>query len=405
MNKLIYILLFFPLSLLSQEYGLTFGGNLVYIDSTMLAQTPVYNPIPDPDPDVPVFSEYADSVFMITFESTTAGAFNEDSAQIHFVIGGSTPQSSSAGFGDDPENNVSVVDISANTNGGATRAFRITHESGEYGLEGVQAEGSGALLYGNIGGGPYYELYLSYCFRRNVHAMQLGNKMPSLMAQTTPSDDGMIGTIMFETNSLTMESDSTEVDWYMYFYGQQFYDCDGDGTPAYLDPDDGCPRSEGPEWDNITNTGDYVFYWTTDRWYNITLRYVINGTNDFAQAFVNGVCVSDYYTYRGDNHDFTNGRLPLNVFKFDFFLGGSGEQWAPTVDQTCDFDNITLWVGDSEHFHNATTHYAVGDTLYAVPGWNILEDSKYDGVNGQFSFPWWLLLVLIPRKRFKKQTI
>lgn len=201
----------------------------------------------------------------------------------------------------------------------AGRSLRIHYPKGGVGPGDGGAQWKAAL------GGEYDELYLAYRLRfAPGFDFVLGGKLPGLVGGSAPTgcvDDtgGFSARSMWRADGLGVQ--------YMY-YPEKVNNCGDDFDYAL----DGAPALFQP-----------------GVWHTLEHRLVMNtpGQHDGRlQAWLDGQRVLDVpdFLFRGDGAEFL-----IDTLYFSTFFGGSGAEWAPTRDETVDFDDFVVCAAPISH--------------------------------------------------------
>jgi hypothetical protein len=214
------------------------------------------------------------------------------------------------------EGRVEIIDGAAAFAG---RSLRIHYPEGGVGTKEGGAQWKAAL------GGDYEELFLAYRVRfAPGFDFVLGGKLPGLVGGSAPtgcSDDtsGFSARSMWRVDGLGVQ--------YMY-YPEKRSPCGDDydyavaGEPARFEP---------------------------GVWHTVEHRVVMNtpGEHDGrVQAWLDGQLVLDAPSFllRPAEGDFA-----IDTLYFSTFFGGSGDEWAPTKDETVDFDDFVVCEAPISH--------------------------------------------------------
>ncbi len=212
-----------------------------------------------------------------------------------------------------PNGRVSVVEENGN------RFIRVSYPQG-----GVGPGEGGAQWRTDFQDGfgtTFEELYVSYRvrFRSGFNPVK-GGKLPGLLGGTgntggNPSSgyDGWSARMMWRTGNAAV-----------------FYVYHADMPGIY---------GEDLDWANTFTKGD---------WITVEHRVVMNTGNQHngvLQGWYNGVLAHSTIDLR---YRFVNG-FAIDGFYFSTFFGGSGADWAPTVDETIDFDDFIFSTSPITH--------------------------------------------------------
>ncbi len=211
------------------------------------------------------------------------------------------------------------VEIIAGADAFAGRSLRIHYPEGGVGPNEGGAQWKAAL------GDDYDELYLAYRVRfAPGFDFVLGGKLPGLVGGSAPTGcindtDGFSARSMWRVDGLGVQ--------YMYF-PEKMNSCGDDydyalgGQPAHFEP---------------------------GVWHTLEHHLVMNtpGEHDgHLQAWLDGQMVLDIpdFLFRPGGGDFA-----IDTLYFSTFFGGSGNEWAPTVDETIDFDDFVVCAAPISH--------------------------------------------------------
>jgi len=203
--------------------------------------------------------------------------------------------------------------------GRSSRAMKWSFPEGSFG-----ANSSHGYQWHTPLGEKYEEIYLSYSlmFKPGFEPV-LGGKIPGLQASPIKVGiperrDGFGGSLMFKEGPKPV--------FYIYHHDQQ---------GEYGDT---------REW-------DYVFNVSSDTWYDITFRVVMNtastdqnfedtGKKDgIMEGFVNGRLVGQWTGLRLRNIS----DIGTDVLRIQAFFGGSTEEWASDREEWMLIDNVFVW--------------------------------------------------------------
>ncbi|MEZ4382828.1 MAG: hypothetical protein R3A79_15950 [Nannocystaceae bacterium] len=214
------------------------------------------------------------------------------------------------------EGRVEIIDDADAFSG---RSLRIHYPEGAVGPSEGGAQWKAAL------GGSYDELYVAYRVRfAPDFDFVLGGKLPGLVGGSAPTGcnnntDGFSARSMWRAEGHGVQ--------YMYFPEKQNscgddYDYTLGGDPALFEP---------------------------GVWHTLEHRLVMNtpGEHDgHVQAWLDGELVLDAPDFLLRLAD---GDFAIDTLYFSTFFGGSGDQWAPTKDETIDFDEFIVCAAPISH--------------------------------------------------------
>ncbi len=198
---------------------------------------------------------------------------------------------------------------------GSDLFLRVTYPANQYG------PAAGGVQFKVPLGQTYQELYFSYRVRFGAGFQFVkGGKLPGLVGGTAPTGcvtdtGGFSARGMWRTNGAAVQ--------YLY-YPEKIAAC-GDDFP-YL------------------QSGAAVFF-QPGTWHQVQERVVMNtpGAHDgLLQAWFDGSLVVDHQSFLYRLSDATFG---VDALYFSTFFGGSDATWAPTSDQTVDFDDLVVSTG------------------------------------------------------------
>lgn len=201
----------------------------------------------------------------------------------------------------------------------AGRSLRIHYPEGGVG------PGKGGAQWKAALGADYDELYLAYRLRfAPGFDFVLGGKLPGLVGGSAPTGcvqdkSGFSARSMWRTGGLGVQ--------YMYF-PEKVNDC-------------------GDDFDYALNGEPALFQ--PGVWHTLEHHLVMNtpGQHDgHLQAWLDGQMVLDVpnFLFRADGADFA-----IDTLYFSTFFGGSGAEWAPTRDETIDFDDFVVCATPISH--------------------------------------------------------
>ncbi len=211
------------------------------------------------------------------------------------------------------------VEIVEGADAFAGRSLRIHYPEGGVG------PGEGGAQWKAALGDDYDELYLAYRVRfAPGFDFVLGGKLPGLVGGSAPTGcsndtDGFSARSMWRVDGLGVQ--------YMYF-PEKMNSCGDDfdyalgGQPAHFEP---------------------------GVWHTLEHHLVMNtpGQPDGRlQAWLDGQLVLDVpdFLFRAGGGDFA-----IDTLYFSTFFGGSGNEWAPTTDETIDFDDFVVCAAPISH--------------------------------------------------------
>ncbi|MCK5136579.1 MAG: fibronectin type III domain-containing protein [Bacteroidales bacterium] len=201
-----------------------------------------------------------------------------------------------------------------NLGGRSSRGMKWTFPEGTF-----SADGNHGYQWRSPLGGIFYECYLTYSilFKPGFEPV-LGGKLPGLQASpiggVPDSSEGFGGSLMFKEGPKPV-----------------FYTYHHDMPGAY----------------GHTRGWDYNFDVSTDIWYDITYRVVMNSITDesivnydgIMEGYVNGELVGQWTGLRLR----ILPTLGLDVVRIQAFFGGGDDSWATIRDEWMIIDNVYVW--------------------------------------------------------------
>lgn len=194
----------------------------------------------------------------------------------------------------------------------ANPVLRVTYPAGQYG------PGPGGVQFKVPLGATYDELYLSYRLRfGSAFEFVKGGKLPGLVGGTGPTgcvqdDAGFSARMMWRAGGHAVQ--------YLYFPGK-VNDC-------------------GDDYDYQVSGEDALF--VPNVWHTVEHRIRMNTpgeANGIMQAWFDGELALDNqsFIWRNAGHTWS-----IDTLYFSTFFGGSDETWAPSTDQTIDYDDFMI---------------------------------------------------------------
>ena len=212
---------------------------------------------------------------------------------------------------------VRIVDTGENHG----NAMEVTYPAGRYGAGGTSAFLSD-IQFGMGLPKPYEELYVSYDIRfADGFDFVKGGKLPGLcgsnstqLASLGCNTGGGIPTGYDGWSARGMWREDGALENYIYHAGQRNYFADDE------------------LWDVSATPGV---------WHNVQHRVVLNTTgqkNGILEAWFDGTKVLSITNLEYRKVD----DVGINLFYFSTFFGGNDSSWAPSTDQTMNFDNFII---------------------------------------------------------------
>jgi len=241
----------------------------------------------------------ADATVLIDadFEGAGLGEYSEDMVEADFGAGPTWNNGLDEG-------RASIVDEPENT------FLRVTYPADEYGPS------DGGVQFKVLFDDAYDEVYLSYRLRfSDDFEWVKGGKLPGLIGGSAPTgckddDTGFSARMMWRTDGLPVQ--------YLY-YPTKVEDC-GDDFSYEVGGD---PAS-----------------FSAGGWHTVEHRIVMNdpgSSNGVMQAWIDGELALDMqdFAWRGEN-----GAYAVDGLYFSTFYGGGDGSWAPSSEQTIDYDDF-----------------------------------------------------------------
>ena len=267
-----------------------------------------------------VLADDVDIIFSQDFENSTIGPYDLDEWRRDW---------NNPGWNNGVERQCHIVEHDG------SKAFISYTPAGEWGLLGTDTDqmGGGFNWWAPIPGGPHEEIYMSYniYFRPGVE-FPISGKLPGLLAGDQSMDPGRAPEY---GEGFTA---------YLAFYGAK----DPRGTIAFYcyNPDQYGDYGDMYFWYDPTNDDEdfYVVKETNldERWINWTIRIVVNQPgekNGIMEGFVNGELM---YSKRNANLRSTSNTY-IDKCRMSWFYGGSGEDFAPEVEEWIIIDDVMLF--------------------------------------------------------------
>lgn len=172
---------------------------------------------------------------------------------------------------------------------------------------------------------PYQELYFAYRIRfAPGFQFVKGGKLPGLVGGTAPTGcvadpEGFSARGMWRSEGAAVQ--------YLYF-PEKVASC-GDDYPYELQA--------------------LPVRFVPGQWHTVEQRILMNTPGDHdgvLQAWFDGALVLDDRTFL---YRLAGATFQINALYFSTFFGGSDDTWAPTVDQSIDFDDLAISTGPIAH--------------------------------------------------------
>ncbi len=251
------------------------------------------------DTDAGTSETSADATILIDadFEGTRSGEYSEDMVE--------------ADFGAEPSWNNGLDEGRATVESEGNNTYlRVTYPKDEYGPS------KGGVQFKVLFDGAYDEVYLRYRVRfGDAFEWVKGGKLPGLIGGTAPTgcksdDSGFSARMMWRAEGLPVQ--------YLY-YPTKVENC-GDDFPYEVGGDE---ASFAP-----------------GTWHTVEHRIVMNdpgSSNGVMQAWIDGELALDLqdFAWRGEGKDYA-----VDGLYFSTFYGGGDDSWAPSSDQTVDYDDF-----------------------------------------------------------------
>lgn len=246
-------------------------------------------------------------VLHATFDEAIVGAYGQDAVEQDF---GATPS-----WNDGLDEGRATIEEEANT-----KFLRVTYPAGQYG------PGLGGVQFTIPLGASYTELFLAYRVRfGSGFEWVKGGKLPGLVGGTAPTgclakDDpdslsGFSARMMWRAGGLPVQ--------YLYF-PERISEC-------------------GDDYDYLVGGISAAF--SPGTWHTVQHRIVMNDPgmpNGIMQAWFDGQLAVDEqsFLWRAEGYEYE-----VDALYFSTFFGGGDDSWAPSTDQTIDYDDFVIATG------------------------------------------------------------